>query len=245
MSMMRTFAAVAFVVATLCISQSSYAQTTTNAENPCVCWIDAKTGKPVPTVPLSGINLIGVQAEGAGVQAGVALMDDPHADHASNPKTGQTFVRVPCPPQTATTTPPPAPGTTGMGFTPSFQIRGFGGATFVNGNTPSTAGFEWVDSSIVKTIGGGPPPSTFINQSVSLRTGNFGGRVNVPFYGFELGVHGGATVAGSTITQATGFCGPTSTGPSGACTIVSSSTTHDTVVGPFVGGYILTRFFLT
>jgi hypothetical protein len=28
------------------------------------------------------------------------------------------------------------------GFTPSIQLRGFGGASFINGNTPPTAGFD-------------------------------------------------------------------------------------------------------
>lgn len=313
------------------------AQTTTNAENPCACWIDAKTGESVPTVPLSGINLGGVTAGGAGATqmdgadphadhasnlktgqtfyrrpdgcwidvktgkpvptvplsginlggvtaagAGATQMDasDPNADHASNPKTGQTFVRVPCPPPTATTTHPPAPSAPPQenktppaphkpvsmsGFTPAIQLRGFGGASIVNGNAPATAGFDvaarwplgarifvcvpavgfqWADSSIVKTIGGGPPPSTFINTSVGFKTGNFGGRIGFPFGGWEIGVRGGATVASSAITQATGFCGTgTPTGGPAGCHVTSSTTTHDTVTGPFVGGYISHSIF--
>jgi hypothetical protein len=150
-------------------------------------------------------------------------------------------------------------------FTPTIQFRGFGGATFVSGNTPAaagfdgavlfplgnrvlvgpTAGFEWVDSSIVKTIGGGPPPSTFANESVGFKTGNFGGRIAFPFGGWQLGVHAGATVASSKITQNEGFCGTSSTNPTAppTCTVTSSSTTHDTVVGPFVGGYISHSIF--
>jgi hypothetical protein len=338
----RVFVVFAFLLGALFAGRPAYAQTTTNAENPCGCWIDAKTGKPVPTVPLSGANLVAAAenagaagvtqmegfdphadhasnsstgqhfyrrrdgcwidtktgkpvptvplsganlvaaAENAGA-AGVTQMEafDPHADHAHNPKTGQTFVRVPCPPPTAATPPPPTPGTTGTvppsatpqenktvstsGFTPIIQLRGFGGATFVNGNSPAAAGFdgavlfplgnrvlvgpmagfEWVDSSIVKTIGGGPPPSTFIHESVGFKSGNFGGRIAFPFGGWQFGVHGGATVASSKITQNEGFCDTSSTNPTAppTCTVTSSSTTHDTVVGPFVGGYISHSIF--
>lgn len=149
------------------------------------------------------------------------------------------------------------------GASPTIQVRGFGGATFVNGNTPGTAGFDgavlfplgnrvllgptagfqWVDSSIVSTIGGGPPPSTFIDTSVGFKSGNFGGRIGFTFGGWEIGVRGGATVAGSTITQNEGFCGTSSTSSAITCTVTSSSTTHDTVVGPFVGGYISHSIF--
>jgi hypothetical protein len=144
------------------------------------------------------------------------------------------------------------------GSTPTIQIRGFGGATIVNGNAPSTAGFDgavlfplgnrvlvgpmagfqWVSTSLVGTIGGGPPPSTFINTSVGFKNGNFGGRLGLTLGGWELGVNGGATVAGSSITQNEGFCDPTA-----GCTISSTTTTHDTVVGPFVGGYISHSIF--
>jgi len=160
-------------------------------------------------------------------------------------------------PPTTGTTRPAAPsssqtsmGTTGAGI--QFQLRGFGGATIVNGNAPATAGFDgavlfplgnhvlvgptagfqWVNSSIVSSIGSMTPGSTFANTSVGFKQGNFGGRIGFPFGGWQLGIQGGATVAGSTITQIEGFCGPT------GCTTSSSTTTHDTVVGPFVGGYI-------
>jgi hypothetical protein len=160
-------------------------------------------------------------------------------------------------------------------FTPSIQLRGFGGASFVNGNTPATAGFDgvvlfplgnrvlvgptagfqWVDSSIVHTIGGGPPPSTFIHTGAGFKSGNFGGEIDFPLfpgayhenvradYRLDLHVDFGATVASSTITQQSGFCGTSSTTPTGGisaggCTTSSTATTHDTVVGPFVGGYI-------
>lgn len=170
---------------------------------------------------------------------------------------------APSSPKSAPTQPAPNKSVSMSGFTPTIQLRGFGGASFINGNAPPTAGFDgavlfplgnrvllgpsagfqWVDSSIIKTIGGGPPPSTFINTSVGFKSGNFGGRIGFPLAGFELGIQGGATVAGSTITQATGFCGTGGpTAPAG-CTVTSSTTTHDTVVGPFVGGYISHSIF--
>ncbi len=85
---------------------NAQAQTPAASTGDC-CWIDTKTGKFVPTVPLSGINLGGSTVEGAGA----AQMEgyDPHADHAFNPKTGQNFVRVPCPPPSTATTPTPEP----------------------------------------------------------------------------------------------------------------------------------------
>ena len=164
-------------------------------------------------------------------------------------------------------TPPPSPPSTKpqqnksvsmSGFTPVIEVRGFGGATIVNGNTPSTAGFDgavlfplgnrvlvgptagfqWVSTSIVSTIGGGPPPSTFINTSVGFKEGNFGGQIGLNLSGWELGIRGGATVAGSTITQNEGFCDPTA-----GCTISSTTTTHDRITSPFVGGYISHSIF--
>src|SRR5262249_7821904 len=118
--------------------------------------------------------------------------------------------------------------TTGAGI--QFQLRGFGGASFINGNTPATAGFDgavpfplgnhllvgptagfqWVNSAIVQSVGSASSsPSTFIHTSVGFKNGNFGGAAVVPFGGFVLGIHGGATVANSTVTQAVGFCGVT------------------------------------
>jgi hypothetical protein len=152
-------------------------------------------------------------------------------------------------------------GTTGAGI--QFQLRGFGGAGFINGNTPATsgfdgavmfplrnrllvgptAGFQWLDSSIVNSIGSQQPGSTFMHTSAGFKTGNFGGRIGFPYGAWQLGIQGGATVAGSTITQATGFCGTGGpTAPAG-CTTFSSTTTHDTVTGPFVGGYISHSIF--
>jgi cell division septum initiation protein DivIVA len=162
----------------------------------------------------------------------------------------------------------------------SFQLRGFGGATIVNGNAPSTAGFDgavlfplgnrvlvgptagfqWVNSSIVSSIGSMTPGSTFANTGVGFNEGNFGGEVDFFTYStslwgkignpernfwtdWEISVEGGATVANSTITQQSGFCGlGNATSPAG-CTVTSTTTTHDTVTGPFVGGYISHSIF--
>ncbi|MGC1830298.1 MAG: hypothetical protein WA663_07795 [Candidatus Acidiferrales bacterium] len=161
-----------------------------------------------------------------------------------------------CGPPSATQAPnPPSPPQENKKV--SFDFRGFGGATIVNGNAPSTAGFdgavlfplgnrvlvgptagfEWVNSSIISSIGSMTVGSTFENESVGFKEGNFGGQIGLNLSGWELGIRGGATVAGSTITQAEGFCGPTS------CTISSTTTAHDTVVGPFVGGYISHSIF--
>lgn len=149
------------------------------------------------------------------------------------------------------------------GFMPTIQLRGFGGASFINGSTPGTsgfdgavlfplgnrilvgptAGFQWVGSSQVQTIGGGAPPSTFIHVDLGFKNGNFGGQLAFPVGGFVLGLHGGATVAGSTITQAEGFCGTGGPTLPAGCHVLSTTTTHDTVVGPFLGGYISHSIF--
>lgn len=139
-----------------------------------------------------------------------------------------------------------------------FQLRGFGGASFINWNTPPTAGFDgavlfplgsrilvgptagfgWVRSTMVHGIGSMSPGSTFINTTAGFKNGNFGGVVQFPIGGFQLGLRAGATVAGSSITQQSGFCGTGGpTAPAG-CTVFSTTTMHDKVVGPFVGGYI-------
>jgi hypothetical protein len=155
--------------------------------------------------------------------------------------------------------------TTGAGI--QFQLRGFGGASFVNGNTPGsagldgdilfhlgnrilvgpTAGFQWVDNSIVNSIGSQQTGSTFIHTGAGFKQGNFGGGfvfqvsgTHAYTYPWMFGIHAGATVANSTITQAEGFCGPNTTNPTAppGCTVLSTTTTHDTVVGPFVDGYV-------
>jgi len=92
-------------------SRAFNAQTGQNfLRQPDDCWIDVKTGKPVATVPLSGINISGKgqNVEGYDASGGVAMIDSSDPTRASNAQTGQNFVRVPCPPP-ATTTPPPAP----------------------------------------------------------------------------------------------------------------------------------------
>ncbi|HEV2486529.1 MAG TPA: hypothetical protein VGT08_13425 [Terracidiphilus sp.] len=176
------------------------------------------------------------------------------------------------PPATSTTQPAPHSPVSMSGFVPSIQLRGFGGASLINGNRPSTsgfdgavlfplgnrvlvgptAGFQWVDSSIVKTIGSHQPGSTFVDASAGFKEGNVGLEADililvsaathqrmVSWMDIDIGVTGGATVANSAITQASGFCGTGGpTAPPG-CTVLSTTTTHDMVVGPFVGGYLL------
>lgn len=154
------------------------------------------------------------------------------------------------------------------GFTPTFQLRGFGGASFINGNTPATsgfdgavlfplgnhilvgptAGFNWINSSLVNSIGSHQPGSTFINTAAGFKSGNFGAQIQIPFMffhptGVHIDIHAGATVANSTITQAEGFCGlGNATSPAG-CNVTSTTTTHNTVIGPFLGGYISHSIF--
>jgi hypothetical protein len=57
------------------------------------CWVDTKTGKPVPTVPLAGVN----SGMAATLNAGVAVVS---ADGrtAFNTRTKQNYAREPCPP---------------------------------------------------------------------------------------------------------------------------------------------------
>src|SRR6185437_12818019 len=76
------------------------------------CWIDAQTGKAVECVPAGGIELaaptVWVPGNPFGVpgQATPDVQIDPlNRNQAHNVKTGQNYVRVPCPPpQTAAST---------------------------------------------------------------------------------------------------------------------------------------------
>jgi len=150
------------------------------------------------------------------------------------------------------------------GFTPSIQLRGFGGVSFINGNTPASAGFDgavlfplgnrilvgpnagfqWVDTSLIRMIGSMTAGSTFVNATGAFKNGNFGGQFGFSLSGYQLGLRAGATVAGSAITQKSGFCAaPNATNPTGGCVVSSTTMTHDTVVGPFVGGYISHSIF--
>jgi hypothetical protein len=81
----RTLLAIVLLALTFGFSQSAF------AKEGC-CWIDTKTGKEVPTVPRSGVNLYGRDS------AGVAITSFSDPDNAHNTRTGQNFVRVPCPP---------------------------------------------------------------------------------------------------------------------------------------------------
>lgn len=149
------------------------------------------------------------------------------------------------------------------GFTPTFQLRGFGGPSDINGNTPASAGgdgavlfplgnrilvgptggFNWINSSIVQTIGSQQAGSTFINTSVGFKQGNFGGQIEFPYKPIDIGIHGGASVVNSSITQQSGFCGlGNATSPSG-CNVTSTTNTSSTGIGSFVGGYISHSIF--
>ncbi len=56
-------------------------------------WIDAQSGQPVPTAPESAANYGGATVQGTGA----AQFDPENPNRAVNSKTGQTFIRVPCP----------------------------------------------------------------------------------------------------------------------------------------------------
>lgn len=152
----------------------------------------------------------------------------------------------------------------GSGITPTIQLRGFGGASFGNGDTLGTAGFDaavlfplgnrvlvgpsagfqWIDNSIVHSIGSQQPGSTFVNTTAGFKNGNFGGEVAFPLHEhWALFIVGGATVANSNVTQQSGFCGGTGpTAPAG-CTVIGNADTQDTVVGPFIGTRVFHSFF--
>jgi len=204
-------------------------------------------------------------ATGKGYQSAGYLSNTPSCTppSATQPPKQETPME---PPPTPPANPIPYKSQTSMSTTGAgiqFQLRGFGGATIVSGNAPGTAGFDgavlfplgnhisvgptagfqWINSSIVNSIGSQQPGSTFIHTSAGFKQGNFGGRIGFPFGGWQLGIHGGATVAGSSIRQQSGFCGlGNATSPAG-CTVLSTTTTHDTIVGPFVGGYISHSIF--
>lgn len=65
------------------------------------CWIDAKTGEPVNSIPGPS-----VYSDSGSLHVGWNSSDP---NHASNPKTGQNFVRVPCPAPEEHTCVPRAP----------------------------------------------------------------------------------------------------------------------------------------
>ncbi len=78
------------------------------------CWIDAKTGKQVPTVPA-----------GIGTTSGFDQAEAVDSGQAHNPRTGQNFIRVPCPPPPATKTtqpPPPPVEHASSGVPPRFEL---------------------------------------------------------------------------------------------------------------------------
>ena len=125
------------ILATGSFSQSAFAQ------SKCSCWKNSKTGQFAPTTPrggaevdltdpnrafspLTGDNYYWDQADcqWKNSKTGKAAPDAPRGgaevdltdpNRAFSPLTGDNYYRVvPCPPQTATTTPPPGPPSVGM-----------------------------------------------------------------------------------------------------------------------------------
>jgi hypothetical protein len=176
------------------------------------------------------------------------------AGYLSSTPESPTTATLPTATQPASTA-SPSSSQTSMSTTSAgvqFQLRGFGGASFINGNSPGTAGldgavlfpignkiligptagFQWINKATVDKIGGGGPGSTFINTSVGINAGNFTGRVDVPLGRVYVGIQGGVTVAGATITKEEGFTSPT------GGTTASTTTDHQSVVGPNAGVYL-------
>jgi hypothetical protein len=154
-----------------------------------------------------------------------------------------------------------------------FQLRGFGGTSFINGSTPATfgfdgavlfplgnhvligptAGFEWINSSIVHSIGSRQPGSTFVDSKTRLNEGKFGVGVefslsnlfpqagntpNANSTGWRVGIGGGLAIAGSNTTQQSGFCAGTGGSLPPGCNVVSNVREHDTANGLFVEAYV-------
>src|SRR5258708_31480014 len=89
-----------FVVCTsvFLMSQQAIAQDQgSTSQSPCECWIDVKTGKQVPTAPISGANYV-KDPENAGLSSVALLSGD--GKTARNSKTGQNYALEPCPPPT-------------------------------------------------------------------------------------------------------------------------------------------------
>jgi hypothetical protein len=198
-------------------------------------------------------------------------LDPENSSAVPNPTEPANSASATGPTTTSSVTPHEKNPVSMSGFTPTFQLRGFSGPSFINGNTPATAGFDgavlfplgnrimigptggfqWVNSSIVQTIGSQQPGSTFINTSAGFKNGNFGGRIAIPFQFTHptgalvdaFSIDAGAIIANSTITQQSGFCGlGNATSPAG-CTVTSTTSSSNTGVGAFVGGHISHSIF--
>src|SRR5947209_7826379 len=72
------------------------------SDNPCKCWIDAKTAKKVPTIPMGGGHYEDISPGNQFTQRKWVpdVQIGPGPDHAFNTNTGQNYVREPCPPPT-------------------------------------------------------------------------------------------------------------------------------------------------
>jgi hypothetical protein len=78
----------------------------------------------------------------------------------------------------------------------------------------------------------GTTVSTFMRTSVGLNAGNIVAVAGYASGPWQIDAHAGVTIADAGVHQQTGICGG-SAGP--GCTVFSTTTSHDTVVGPTVG----------
>ena len=167
-------AGIAMIVLAFCFSQTASAQAQAAvSQSDCGCWIDAKTGKSVPTVPLSGANLGGVTTEGAGTAQLEGF--DPKANRAYNPKTGQNFARVPCPPpaRPVTANPPPEPPKTASLVTPGWSGMYLGGELAKNwGRVRSTETLDATGAQTNQFTDSGDPIGGGINVGFNFKPWN-------------------------------------------------------------------------
>jgi hypothetical protein len=175
------------------------------------------------------------------------------ADATSNPN-ASTF---------SPTAPPPSTGATTqkrlqnrwMMRAGTFQFGTDGGASFFNSNRPAffditgavlwggrnqiglMAGYGQTSSALAGSIGGHAAGQTFIDQTLSSKTGMFGAEFARETWGVaKLELIVGADVVGQTTNNTAGFCGlGNATSPAG-CHIFSTKTIHNTGIGSFVGG---------
>jgi hypothetical protein len=148
---------------------------------------------------------------------------------------------------------------------PNLQFGADGGASFFNSNRPAffdingavlwggrnqiglIAGYGHTNSAPAGSIGGHAAGQTFVDQTLSSKTGMFGAEFARETWGVaKLELMVGADVVGQTISNAAGFCGFGNATSLAGCHIFTTKTTHNTGVGSFVGGgfsYKLTHGF--